>query len=223
MEQSLAQGVGRSVSDNGAGAGMRNDAARPLVPAARAGNLAAPRLVLADRVEQLCSQTPIAIAASFVAGAIATVELWNKWLWMLVFFWWVLAGAFCIVTTGLLIRYRRTPHKAKSPSHWLRWVGISALANGACWGFAGAVFFPSLSGQEQVFLAFLFVGMASIGIPVYAASWKIFALYAGGILLPFVYVLTTFGDRLFSDIALLVPLFYAVCVTITYRVNMVFD
>ncbi len=65
--------------------------------------------------------------------------------------------------------------------------------------------------------------MASIGIPVYAASWKIFALYAGGILLPFVYVLTTFGHRLFSDIALLVPLFYAVCVTIAYRLNTVFD
>jgi PAS domain S-box-containing protein len=182
-----------------------------------------PRLVLADRVEQLCSQTPIAIAASFIAGAIATVELWNKWLWMLVFFWWVLVVAFSIATTGLLISYRRTPNKVDSASHWLRWVGISALANGACWGFAGAVFFPSLSGQEQVFLAFLFVGMASIGIPVYAASWKIFALYAGGILLPFVYVLTTFGDRLFSDIALLVPLFYAVCVTIAYRLNVVFD
>ena len=209
MEQSLARAVGRSVSDHGAGAGMRDRAD--------------PRLVLADRVEQLCSQTPIAIAASFVAGAIATVELWNKWLWMLVFFWWVLVVAFSVATTGLLVGYRRTANKIESADHWLRWIGISGLANGACWGFAGAVFFPSLSGQEQVFLAFLFVGMASIGIPVYAASWKIFALYAGGILLPFVYVLTTFGDRLFSDIALLVPLFYAVCVTIAYRLNVVFD
>ena len=182
-----------------------------------------PRLVLADRVEQLCSQTPIAIAASFVAGAIATVELWNKWLWMLVFFWWVLVVAFSVATTALLVGYRRTANKVDSADHWLRWIGISALANGACWGFAGAVFFPSLNGQEQVFLAFLFVGMASIGIPVYAASWKIFGLYAGGILLPFVYVLTTFGDRLFSDIALLIPLFYAVCVTIAYRLNVVFD
>ena len=182
-----------------------------------------PRLVLADRVEQLSSQTPIAIAASFIAGAIATVELWNKWLWMLVFFWWVLVVAFSVATTALLVGYRRTANKVDSADHWLRWIGISALANGACWGFAGAVFFPSLNGQEQVFLAFLFVGMASIGIPVYAASWKIFALYSGGILMPFVYVLTTFGDRLFSDIALLIPLFYAVSVTIAYRLNVVFD
>src|ERR1041384_8268641 len=147
----------------------------------------------------------------------------STWLWMLVFFLWVLVVAFSIATTALLVGYRRTANKVDSAPHWLRWMGISALANGACWGFAGAVFFPSLSGQEQIFLAFLFVGMASIGIPVYAASWKIFALYAGGILLPFVYVLTTFGDRLFSDIALLVPLFYVVCVTIAYRLNMVFD
>jgi PAS domain S-box-containing protein len=142
---------------------------------------------------------------------------------MLVIFWWILVVAFSVATTGLLVGYRRTANKVDSADHWLRWIGISALANGACWGFAGAVFFPSLSGQEQVFLAFLFVGMASIGIPVYAASWKIFALYSGGILLPFVYVLTTFGDRLFSDIALLVPLFYAVCVTVAYRLNVVFD
>jgi len=211
MNQSVAQAVAQSqpVPDQGVAAGMRDRAD--------------PRLVLADRVEQLCSQTPIAIAASFVAGAIATVELWNKWLWMLVFFWWVLVVAFSVATTALLVGYRRTANKVDSADHWLRWIGISALANGACWGFAGAVFFPSLNGQEQVFLAFLFVGMASIGIPVYAASWKIFGLYAGGILLPFVYVLTTFGDRLFSDIALLIPLFYAVCVTIAYRLNVVFD
>jgi len=209
MNQSVAQAVRQPIAEQGVAAGMRDRAD--------------PRLVLADRVEQLCSQTPIAIAASFVAGAIATVELWNKWLWMLVFFWWVLVVAFSLATTGLLIGYRRTPNKVESAPHWLRWMGISGLANGACWGFAGAVFFPSLSGQEQIFLAFLFVGMASIGIPVYAASWKIFALYAGGILLPFVYVLTTFGDRLFSDIAILIPLFYAVCVTIAYRLNVVFD
>jgi PAS domain S-box-containing protein len=209
MNHSAAQAVSQPVPDQGVAAGVRERAD--------------PRLVLADRVEQLSSQTPIAITASFIAGAIATVELWNKWLWMLVFFWWVLVVAFSVATTALLIGYRRTANKVDSADHWLRWIGISALANGACWGFAGAVFFPSLNGQEQVFLAFLFVGMASIGIPVYAASWKIFALYAGGILMPFVYVLTTFGDRLFSDIALLIPLFYAVCVTIAYRLNVVFD
>jgi PAS domain S-box-containing protein len=195
----------------------------PAVLLAEIPNRADPRLVLADRVEQLCSQTPIAIAASFVAGAIATVELWNKWLWLLVLYWWVLVVAFSVATTSLLISYRRTANKVDSAEQWLRWIGMSALANGACWGLAGAVFFQSLSGQEQIFLAFLFIGMASIGIPVYAASWKIFALYAGGILLPFVYVLTTFGARLFSDIALLIPFFYAVCVTIAYRLNIVFD
>ena len=67
-----------------------------------------------------------------------------------------------------------------------------------------------MSDEQQVFLAFLFAGMASVGIPVYAASWPIFALYAAGILVPFFYVLLTFGNRLFVEIALLVPLFYAI-------------
>jgi hypothetical protein len=34
----------------------------------------------------------------------------------------------------------------------------------------GGVFFRSLSDEQQVFLAFLFAGMASVGIPVYAAA-----------------------------------------------------
>ena len=69
-------------------------------------------------------------------------------------------------------------------AQWLRWLGIAALGNGASWGLAGGVFFRSLSDEQQVFLAFLFAGMASVGIPVYAASWPIFALYAAGILRP---------------------------------------
>ena len=84
------------------------------------------------------------------------------------------------------------------------------------------MFFPSHADEQQVFLAFLLAGMMSGGIPVYAASWPIFALYAAGIVAPFTYVLATFGNRLFTEIALLVPLFYAINVAIAYRLTQVF-
>jgi PAS domain S-box-containing protein len=73
-----------------------------------------------------------------------------------------------------------------------------------------------------VFLAFLLSGAISGGIPIYAASWPIFAAYAAAIALPFTYVLATFGNRLFAEIALLIPLFYGVTVAIAYRLNSVF-
>jgi PAS domain S-box-containing protein len=57
---------------------------------------------------------------------------------------------------------------------------------------------------------------------MYAASWPIFAIYAGAIAVPFTYVLATFGNRLFVEIALLIPLFYAVSVAIAFRLNGVF-
>jgi len=57
---------------------------------------------------------------------------------------------------------------------------------------------------------------------MYAASWPIFALYAAGIVVPFSYVLATFGNRLFTEIALLVPIFYAINVAIAYRLTQVF-
>src|SRR5918994_1542829 len=181
-----------------------------------------PQHVLADRVAQLYRQMPIAIGATFIAGAIATFELQGRWLKELVLIWWAVVVIFSAAASLLLYAYYRSPDKVASARDWLRWLGIAALGNGASWGLAGGVFFRSLSDEQQVFLAFLFAGMASVGIPVYAASWPIFALYAGGILAPFFYVLITFGNRLFVEIALLVPLFYAINVAIAYRLTQVF-
>jgi PAS domain S-box-containing protein len=181
-----------------------------------------PRQVLADRVAQLYRQMPIAIGATFIAGAIATFELQGRWLKELVLIWWAIVVLFSAAASLLLYAYYRSPDKLSRAPEWLRWLGIAALGNGASWGLAGGVFFRSLSDEQQVFLAFLFAGMASVGIPVYAASWPIFALYAAGILGPFFYVLITFGNRLFVEIALLVPLFYAINVAIAYRLTQVF-
>jgi len=181
-----------------------------------------PGQVLADRVAQLYRQMPIAIAATFIAGGIATFELQGRWLQELVLLWWAIVVLFSAAASLLLYAYYRSPDKFSSAPQWLRWLGIAALSNGASWGLAGGVFFRSLSDEQQVFLAFLFAGMASVGIPVYAASWPIFALYAAGILLPFFYVLLTFGNRLFVEIALLVPLFYVINVAIAYQLTQVF-
>src|SRR5918992_5470573 len=181
-----------------------------------------PQQILADRVAQLYRQMPLAIGATFVAGAIATFELQGRWLKELVLVWWAIVVLYTVAASALLLAYRRTADKIGTASQWMRWLGIAALGNGASWGLAGGVFFRSLSDEQQVFLAFLFAGMASVGIPVYAASWPIFALYSAGILVPFFYVLLTFGNRLFVEIALLVPLFYAINVVIAYRLTQVF-
>jgi len=202
--------------------------AEPL-PASSAGSVSAsirdradPRLVLADRVEQLYSQMWLGILMTFAIGAIATFELWENRLKELVLFWWCIVLFITASSAGLVIAYRRAADHATQPEQWLRWLGIAALANGANWGFAGAVFFPSHADEQQVFLAFLLAGMMSAGIPVYAASWPVFAVYAAGIVAPFTYVLATFGNRLFTELALLVPMFYAINVAIAYRLSDVF-
>ena len=181
-----------------------------------------PRAVLADRVDQLYGQMWLAILTTFAIGAIATFEFWEVRLRELVLFWWGLVLLITASSAALLYAYRRSADKAAQPEQWLRWLGIAALANGANWGFAGAVFFPSHTDEQQVFLAFLLAGMMSGGIPVYAASWPIFALFAAGIVAPFTYVLATFGNRLFTEIALLVPMFYAINVAVAYRLTQVF-
>lgn len=189
---------------------------------ADARDSADPQRVLADRVEQLYSQMPLGILATLVIGGVATYELWDQRTRDLVLFWWLLVLLITAARAVLYLGYRSSKDKLAAAAQWLRWLGISALANGVNWGFAGAVFFPSHTDEQQVFLAFLLAGIASSGIPTYAASWPMFALYAGAIVLPFTYVLATFGNRLFAEIALLVPVFYLANVGIAYRLNQVF-
>src|SRR6266852_3307779 len=182
-----------------------------------------PALVRADRVEQLYSQLPLGMAATIVIGVIAALELHEGRLLELVLFWGGLLALVVVLHALLYLGYRNDARRHENTAQWLRWLGIGAFAAGATWGFAAAVFFPSHADERQVFLAFLLAGVISGGIPMYAASWPVFAAYAAAIALPFTYVLATFGNRLFAEIALVIPLFYGVSVAIAYRLNRVFD
>jgi len=181
-----------------------------------------PRRILADRVEQLYDQLWIAILGAFVVGGIATFELWEPEYRALVLFWWGLVSLMTVASAWLLLSYRRSRNKLAEADQWLRWLGLSALAIGSVWGFAGAVFFPSHTDEQQVFLAFLLAGVVTGAIPLFSGSWPVYALFAASILAPFSYVLATFGNRMFTELALLVPVFYLVNVAIAYRLTNVF-
>ena len=181
------------------------------------------RKVLADRVDHLYSQLPLGIVATVATGLLAALELRQGR-----YYWDVVAWGIALVTVNaaraaLYWGYRRSQDKIGEAEQWLRWLGIGALANGASWGYAGAVFFPSQADEQQVFLALLLAGAMAGGIPMYAPSWPMYAAYASGIALPFTYVLAAFGNRLFSEIALFVPFFYAVSVAIVWKLNQVFN
>ena len=182
-----------------------------------------PRYVLADRVDQLYSQMPTAVIATLVTSAVAAYELREGRYAEIVVFWGALVLMLTFARAGLYWSYRRSRNKIAEAAQWLRWLGISALASGATWGFAGAVFFPSHADEQQVFLAFLLSLMVTGGLPIYAVSWVVYALYAAGILFPFTYVLATFGNKLFAEIALLVPVFYLINLGVAYRLNRIFN
>ena len=174
--------------------------------------------VLAERVSHLYSQLPIGIALTFVIGALATYELWELELSQTVILWWGLVLVVTLASAGLYLAYRRAgdgPHAKR----WLSWLAVCALAIGACWGLAAGVLFPLNSNEERVFLTILLVGATSAGIALFAASWPLFAAYAACIVGPFTYVLATSGSRLFTEIALVLPLFYIVSVGVTYRLR----
>jgi PAS domain S-box-containing protein len=176
--------------------------------------------VLADQVELLYRQSIQGILGTIFIGAIATFELWSQQYRELVIFWWILTLFICALRYLLWHAWKKRTDQ--DHDKWLRWFAIAALATGANWGFAGSVFFPSHADEQQVFLAFLLAGMSSGGIPFFSAVWWVYALYAAGIMLPFTYVLATFGNRLFAELALLVPLFFAANVAVSLRLSQVF-
>jgi len=178
------------------------------------------RRVLADQVELLYRQSVQGIIGTLLIGAIATFELWSKEYRELVIFWWILT--LFISALRYLLWHAWKKRTDQDHEKWLRWFAIGALATGANWGFAGSVFFPSHADEQQVFLAFLLAGMSSGGIPFFSAVWWVYALYAAGIMIPFTYVLATFGNRLFAELALLTPLFFAVNVSVSFRLSQVF-
>jgi PAS domain S-box-containing protein len=182
-----------------------------------------PRFVLADRVEQLYSQMPLAVISTLLVSVLAAYELREGRYIEVVIFWGVLVLLLTIARLALYWMYKRSRDKIGEAAQWLRWLGISALAAGATWGFAGSVFFPSHADEQQVFLAFLLAVLVAGGITIYSVSWVVYALYAAGILFPFTYVLATFGNKLFAEIALIVPAFYLVNVAIAYRLNRIFN
>jgi PAS domain S-box-containing protein len=182
-----------------------------------------PRFVLADRVEQLYSQMPVAIISTLVLSILVGYELWEGRYEGVLAFWGVLVAMLTAARTALYLGFRRSASKVDEAAQWLRWMGLSALTAGATWGFAGAVFFPAHADVQQVFLALVISILVAGGIALYAVSWPVYALYAAGILFPFTYVLATFGNKLFAEIALIVPAYYLMNVGIAYRLNRIFN
>jgi len=191
-------------------------------PAAERESAADPeRLILADRVASLYRQSVLGILLTLVVGVIVSVELWVPAYRDITIMWWLITVSIAAARYALYRGYlQRTDCDEEK---WLRWMAIGALAAGVNWGIAGAVFFPSHSNNQQVFLAFILAGLISGGIPVFSSVWWTYALYAAGIMFPFTYVLAAFGDRLFAELAMLVPVFYVANVAIAYRLDKVFS
>lgn len=181
-----------------------------------------PRPILADQVNQLYRQTPLGLAVTTGLAAIVVYELYEPRMQQLVTFW---AGTTLLVVLSfatLAYAYLGAARAAEEPEKWLRWFSIGALAMGANWGFAGAVFFPGHTDEQQVFLAFVLAGVVAGGLPVLSAVWWVYALFAAGVTVAFDVVLLRFGTKLFTELGVMVPFFLAINVLIAYRLNQVF-
>ncbi len=181
-----------------------------------------PSQILADQVNQLYRQMPLALAVTIALAGVVVYELYGPRVQQLVQFWAATTLVVVLSCAAVAYAYLSDPDSGKEPEKWLRWFAIGALAMGANWGFAGAVFFPGHTDEQQVFLAFVLAGVVASGLPVLSAVWWVYALFAAGVTIAFDVVLLRFGTKLFTELGLMVPLFLAINVMIAYRLNQVF-
>ncbi|MSP97325.1 MAG: HAMP domain-containing histidine kinase [Betaproteobacteria bacterium] len=179
--------------------------------------------VLADQVELLYRQAPLGIVVTLVIGAVLAFELYSSAkIGELVILWGMLSAFVCGALYFLVLAYRHTQTRDSAPDVWLRRYAIGTFGSGVVWGFAGAVFFPGNTDEQQVFLAFVLAGMSAGGLPLFSAVWWVYALFAAGLMLPFEVVLLTFGIRLFTELSFMIPVFFLINVSVAYRLNQVF-
>ncbi|MGH8705821.1 MAG: ATP-binding protein [Burkholderiales bacterium] len=178
--------------------------------------------ILADQVDQLYRQMPLALGVTIALAGVVVYELYEPRVQQLVQFWGFTTLVVVLCCAAVAYAYLSDPAAGEQPEKWLRWFAIGAMAMGANWGFAGAVFFPGHTDEQQVFLAFVLAGVVASGLPVLSAVWWVYALFASGVTIAFDVVLLRFGTKLFTELGLMVPAFLAVNVLIAYRLNQVF-
>ena len=178
--------------------------------------------VLSERCEFLFRRITPAVGATIALSLLLSIFLWRSRPVPLIVFWQVTV---ILLALGLwLLSWAYWREKAKGavdPEVWVRRAAIGALALGAGWGYAAAVFFPG-GEQEQIFIAFMVALVATGGLPMFSTVWWVYALYAGGVMLPFNIVLFAYGTDYFRLLGAAVPTLYAANVFTSYQLGRVF-
>ncbi|MDA0224663.1 MAG: ATP-binding protein [Proteobacteria bacterium] len=179
-----------------------------------------PQRILPERVDLLYREAPGGIVINLLVAAVVTLVLGANASLDSSLQWW---AALAVVSLGRgLLNRAYGKRKVRDDPKWLRWFAIGAISVGATWGFAGSVFFPAGSVEEQVFLAFILAGIFTGAIAVFAPVWQVYALYGIAMITPITYVFAAFGSALFFHIALLMPIFLIVNVSAARRLSGVF-
>ncbi len=180
------------------------------------------RQLTADRAAQLYSQLPAGIVASVVLIVVAVYALRGSNYTWVVYGWSAVALAVTAVRAVLGWLYQRDRDRDDKAERWIRWLAVGALASGTLWGVLASLFFELQNDLEHLFILMVLGGVLVGGIAMYAASWSIYAVYGAPVVLPFTYGLMTHELELLRVFSPLVPMFYAACVGVAYRLNTLF-
>jgi two-component system, cell cycle sensor histidine kinase and response regulator CckA len=138
----------------------------------------------AEQVKQFARLAPWAMAATLINATIVAIVLRHQVHGAFLLLW--LAAAYLITALRLPLFYlsgSATPetHQIRRLS---RWQVAAAAAGGLLWGAAGFYFFPLLTSEYQVFLAFILGGMVAGAAGTHSVLMHAFLAFSLPALLP---------------------------------------
>jgi signal transduction histidine kinase len=152
--------------------------------------------IRSSQVRLLFEQLPSALFATVVNATILIAVLQREFPGPLLWSWFLATLAVAALRYGQMRRYfRASPDSVQWPV-WRRWHFYGVAANGLLWGFAGFFFFTAHNYTDQVFLAFVLVGMAAGGIATLSSVRGAYLVFLMPALLPYAVRLVTAGAGL---------------------------
>lgn len=170
-----------------------------------------------EQLEMLCSQALAGTATFLVNAAILCAVLWNVVPHGHLAVWYSLVLLVSAARVALVPMFMRQPRAERARRRWLWSVLALGMASGALWGLGSALLVPAGSLMHQAFVAILLAGMAAGAVPMIAAVWEVYVVYAIPTLVPFMVSLVWHGGDLQRSAGLLIGIFLVTMLFVSRR------
>jgi diguanylate cyclase (GGDEF)-like protein/PAS domain S-box-containing protein len=175
--------------------------------------------ILAEQVELVYTQAPVALGTGLVVAALISLGLWGIAEHAQLLLWFCLQLLQTTIRVFLVIHYRRSGYKLRKNPRWAYLYGAGALFSGAVWGCLGLLIDFSWPIEYPILVIMGLAGILAGAISSYAVVLPVYiAFMAPAILIP-IQVMLAQADQSSNEMGLLLMVFAGALLVIARNYN----